>query len=462
MADAPPQWVVWPDCCQFALSLMKKIIALLLLCLCVAAPAMAALQIESWTLPNGARVLFVPNHSIPMLDVSVQFDAGQRRDPAGRAGLAELTVASLTRGVAGGGRTLSEAQILDGFADVAAERNIGAGQDRAGITLRTLSSDNERDTALTLLARTLAHPSFPQAGLDRDKALAISGIREELTKPEEIAEKAFMLAIYGSHPYAIDATEASVQAITREDVVAFHRTHYVANRAVISMIGDITRAQAERIALELTQDLPQGAPLPALPEVAAPHGGEQRIAHPASQAHILIGAPALKRGDPDFFALTVGNYILGGGGFVSRLTNEVREKRGLTYSVYSGFSPLAQPGPFQIGLQTKKEQAAQALQVVRATLGRFLEQGPTPAEMKAAKDNLAGGFALRIDSNAKLIENLSVIGFYNLPLDYLDRWIDQVKAVSVKDVRAAFARHVQAAQLATVIVGDAETPVAGK
>jgi zinc protease len=441
---------------------MKKIFALLLLTFCVAAPAMAALQIESWTLPNGARVLFVPNHSIPMLDISVQFDAGQRRDPAGRAGLAELTVASLSRGVSGGGSDLSEAQILDGFADVAAERNIGAGQDRAGVTLRSLSSATERDTAVTLLARTLAHPSFPQAGLERDKALAVSGIREELTKPEAIAEKAFMLAIYGSHPYAVDATEASVQAIGRDDVVAFHRTHYVANRAVISMIGDITRAQAERIAAELTQDLPQGAPLPALPEVTAPGGGEQRIAHPASQSHILIGAPALKRGDADFFALTVGNYILGGGGFVSRLTDEVREKRGLTYSVYSGFSPLAQPGPFQIGLQTKKEQTGEALTVVRTTLNKFLRDGPTAAEMKAAKDNLAGGFALRIDSNAKLIENLSVIGFYNLPLDYLDRWIDQVKAVSVKDVRAAFGRHIHAEQLVTVIVGDADTPTAAK
>ena len=441
---------------------MKKHFGFLLLAigLGLSMSASAALQIQSWTQPDGARVLFVANHAIPMLDVSVQFDAGQRRDPAGRAGLAELTVASLTRGVAGGeGGDLSEAQILDGFADVAAERHAGAGEDRAGVNLRTLSSPAERDASLALLARTLAHPSFPQAGLERDKALAIAGIREELTKPEAIAEKAFMAAIYGGHPYAVVASEASMQAISRDDVVAFHRAHYVANRAVIAMIGDITREQAEQIAARLTRELPQGAALPALPDVAVPKGGEVRIAHPASQSHILIGAPAIQRGDTDFFALTVGNYILGGGGFVSRLTDEVREKRGLAYSVYSGFSPLAQPGPFQIGLQTKKEQTGQALQVVRDTLAKFLKDGPTAAEMKAAKDNLTGGFALRIDSNAKLLENMAVIGFYNLPLDYLDRWSGRVREVSIADVRAALRRHIHPEQLSTVIVGE-EAPAA--
>ncbi|WP_343722170.1 pitrilysin family protein [Herbaspirillum seropedicae] len=435
---------------------MKKFLCLLILPLGLLAslPAAAALAIQSWTQPDGARVLFVPNHAIPMLDVSVQFDAGQRRDPAGKAGLAELTVASLTRGVTDASGTLTEAQILDGFADVAAQQHDGAGQDRAGVSLRTLSSPAEREAALTLLARMLAHPSFPQTSLERDRALAIANIKEELTKPEVIAEKAFMHAAYGSHPYAMDASEASMQAITREDLQAFHRAHYVANRAVIALIGDINLEQARAIASALTRELPQGAALPALPPVAAPKGSEERIAHPASQSHILIGAPAIQRGDPDFFALTVGNYVLGGGGFVSRLTDEVREKRGLSYSVYSGFSPLAQPGPFQIGLQTKKEQTAEALRVTRATLDKFMQEGPTAAELKAAKDNLAGGFALRIDSNAKLLENLSVIGFYGLPLDYLDHWIERIRAVSVQDVRAAFRKHVHPEELSTIIVGE--------
>jgi len=420
--------------------------------------AQAALQIQSWSLPNGARVLFVENHAIPMLDLSVEFDAGARRDPDGKSGLASLTHAQLTRGVAASGDApaLTEAQILDGLADVAAQRGGGASMDRAGVTLRMLSSAAERDAAIGLLARTLAQPSFPAALFARDKARTIADIRESQTKAEDIAAKAFWAALYGTHPYARQETEDSVDAITRDDLVAFHRTHYVANRAVVALIGDVTRAQADQIAQRLTQQLPQGAPLPALPEVALAVPQDQRISHPASQSHILIGMPALVRGDPDFFALTVGNYILGGGGFVSRLTNEVREKRALTYSVYSYFSPLAQKGPFQIGLQTKQEQTAEALGVVRRTLGDYLRDGPTASELKAAKDNLIGGFALRIDNNRKILDNLAVIGYYGLPLDYLDTWTANIGKVTVAQIRAAFKRKIALDQLSTVVVGEAK------
>jgi zinc protease len=445
---------------------MKKRIIILAAC-CAATlsalsgNALAALKIQSWTLDNGARVAFVENHSIPILDVSVEFDAGSRRDPAAKAGLAGMTNAMLARGVAAGSDpatepALNEAQILDGFADIAAQRGGGAEMDRAGMTVRTLSSPAERDRAVQLVARLLAQPSFPEDFLQRDRARLIAAIREADTKPEAIAEKAFRNALYGSHPYAQHATEATVGAIGRDDLLAFHRTHYVANRAVIAMIGDVTRAQAEQIARELTARLPAGAPLPPLPQVAIEAGGEQRIAHPASQSHILIGMPALERGDPDFFALTVGNYILGGGGFDSRLTREVREKRGLTYSVYSGFNAMAQQGPFQIGLQTKREQTGQALQVVRDTLAAYLRDGPTAAELKAAKDNLVGGFSLRIDNNRKILANIALIAYYGLPLDYLDTWTGNIARVGIADIRNAFQRKIVQAQLQTVIVGAAD------
>jgi zinc protease len=417
--------------------------------------ASAALQIQSWTLANGARVLFVENHAIPMLDLSIEFDAGSRRDPDGKAGLAALTNAMLTRGVAANDAApaLSEAQILDGLADVAAQRGGGAGMDRAGITLRMLSSAGERDTSVNLLARMLAQPSFPDALFARDQARTIAELKEALTKPEEIASKALWAAMYGQHPYARHETEASIVAITRDDLQAFHRNHYVANRAVIAMIGDVSRAQADQIARQLTEQLPQGAALPALPPVVYGGASEQRIAHPASQSHILLGMPALVRGDPDFFALTVGNYILGSGGFVSRLTAEVREKRALSYSVYSYFSPLAQSGPFEIGLQTKREQTEQALTVVRQTVAAYLRDGPTKAELQAAKDNLIGGFALRIDNNRKILDNLAVIAFYQLPLNYLDTWTANIGKVTLAQIREAFRRKIALDQLSTVIVG---------
>ncbi|MGE5622170.1 MAG: M16 family metallopeptidase [Bacillota bacterium] len=438
---------------------MKRFLFVFAFALAAIAPAQAALKIQSWTLANGARVLFVENHSIPILDVSVEFDAGSRRDPEGKAGTAELTNAMLARGLRESDApqsepAMTEAQISDAFADVAAQRGGGAGIDRAGATLRTLSSQSERDTAVTLLARILAHPSFPADLLARDKARTIAAIREDDTKPESIASKAFWRVLYGPHPYAKQETVESVEAITRDDLIAFHRAHYVANRAVIAIIGDISRTEAEAIARQLTLRLPQGVPLPEMPPVELMPAREERIDHPASQAHVLIGMPALARGDADYFPLIVGNYVLGGGGFVSRLTREVREKRGLSYSVYSYFNPLAQPGPFQAGFQTQREQTGEALKVLRDTMAAFLREGPTPKELQAAKDNLIGGFALRIDNNRKILDNVAAIGFYNLPLDYLDTWTAHVGKVTIADIRAAFNRKIALDKMSTVIVGN--------
>lgn len=440
------------------MTILKKLSVLALLL--IAGGAQAALNIQHWTLNNGARVYFVENHTIPILDVNVDFDAGSRRDPAGKAGTATLTNGMLARGIREAalpdGRiepAMTEAEISNALADVAAQRGGGPGTDRSGMAVRTLSSAAERDQSVSILARLLATPAMPEDFFQRDKARTMAAIRESLTKPESIADKAFWRLAYGSHPYGTETTVETVAAITRDDLLNFHRRHYIANHAVISMIGDISREQAHAIATELTRRLPQGEPLPQLPAVAASVGTEQRIPHPASQSHILIGMPALARGDADFFPLTVGNYILGGGGFVSRIAREVREKRGLAYSSYSYFSPMAQPGPYQAGLQTRKDQTDEALKVVRDTIANFLRDGPTEAELKAAKDNLIGGFPLRIDNNRKILDNLAMIGYHQLPLDYLDTWTAQVAKVTVADIRAAFARKLALERMVTVVVG---------
>jgi zinc protease len=204
--------------------------------------------------------------------------------------------------------------------------------------------------------------------------------------------------------------------------------------------------------------LPAGAQPSSLTSVAYPSVAiEERIAHPASQAHILLGYPGMKRGDSDFFPLYVGNYILGGGGFVSRLTEEVREKRGLVYSVYSYFMPTAELGQFQIGLQTKREQSDEALKLVRDTLNKFVAGGVTEAELKAAKQNLVGGFPMRIDSNAKILDYLAMIGFYKLPLNYLDTFNDQVSKVTAAQIKEAFNSRIKTEKMVTVIVAGDET-----
>ena len=418
-----------------------------------ACAAQAALPIQHWTTSSGARVYFVESRSIPMLDINVDFDAGGRRVPADKAGLGGLTHALVKAGSA----ARSEEEISRRIADVGALLGGSVDRDRAGLSLRTLSSERERAQALATLAEILQTPAFPEAAFAREKARLVDAVKEDETKPDAIASKAFYRLLYGTHPYALAPTRETVLRIERADVEAFYRANYVAGRAVITILGDADRALAERIAEQLTAGLPRapGAPAP-LPAVTQPTGQTLRMEHPASQSHILLGLPAMTRDDPDYFPLLVGNYVLGGGGFVSRLYLEVREKRGYAYSVYSYFLPLAQEGPFQIGLQTKKEQAEEALAQVRVVLDDFLAHGPSAAELRAAKQNLVGGFALRIDSNRKLLEQVALIGFYQLPPNWLDDFTARVEKVSGADVRAAFAGRVRADHLVTVVVGSGE------
>jgi len=440
---------------MFARTRFIQTIAAAALC-CIATIAFATPSIQHWQSASGAKVLFVENHDIPMLDVAVSFPAGSSFDTAGSSGVAGLTHHMLDAGSEG----MTEDDISRGMADIGAQFGGGFDQDRSSVSLRTLSSPQVRDKALDIMALVLQHPVFLDGILDREKARLIDALKEAETKPENIADKAFQKAVYGTHPYALPVSGeiASVEKITMHDLRNFYNAHYSADDAVVAIMGDVTRGEAEAIAQKLTAQLPSSKSLSSkLPDVTMHiQATEQRISHPASQSHILVGAPGMSRTDPDFYPLYVGNYILGGGGFASRLMNEIREKKGLAYSVYSYFIPLKQPGAFQIGLQTKKEQADEALQLVRSTLEEFISKGPTDKELQAAKQNIVGGFPLRIDSNSKIIGYLSIIGFYDLPLTYLDDFTSKVEHVSVAQVRDAFARHIDPQAMATVIVGAPE------
>jgi zinc protease len=426
---------------------MSRII-LAALAMAVSLAAEAGVKIEHWVAPSGVRVYFVETHDLPILDVDVSFSAGGAYEPEGKAGLAGLTHGLLD----GGAGDFDEEAISERLSNIGARMGGSADSDRAAVTLRTLSYPKEKEAALDLLRLVMTRPNFPEAVLAREKARSIAAIKEADTKPDAIAAKRFAAAIYPGHPYGVSATVESVGRIGRDDLVAFHRDHHSAKRATVSIIGDVTRAEAERIAQSLTEALPAGVPETPVPAVKLPRRETIKVAHPATQSHIHVGLPAVRRGDPDYFALLVGNYTLGGGGFVSRLMKEVREKRGYAYSVYSHFAPKKLEGPFEIGLQTKREQAADALKVATDVLAGFIQDGPTDAELAAAKKNLIDGFGLRIDSNAKLLANVSVIGFYGLPLTYLDDFPGKVAAVTAKDVREAFARHVKPENLVTVQV----------
>ena len=410
--------------------------------------ALAGVKIEHWVAASGARVYFVESRVLPMLDVQVDFAAGSMFDPIGKSGLAALTRATLDNGAG----KLDETAIAEQLADIGANLGGGADTDRASVALRTLSARDKREPALAILKTVLEAPLFDATVVEREKGRTIAGLKEAMTRPDSIAGKAFWAAMYPDHPYGRQATPESVATLTRDDLAAFHARYYSAANASITLVGDLSRSEAEKIADTLTSGLAKGEPTALPPPPGQGKWSLTQLAHPATQAHIYLGLPAIERGNPDFFALLVGNYTLGGGGFVSRLMKEVRDKRGYAYSVYSYFAPLRQAGPFQIGLQTKRSQAKDAINVARDVLAGFLKDGPSDEELAAAKANLTGSFPLRLDSNKKILDNVANIGFYGLPLDYLDHYQDKIRAVTAADIKAAFGRHVRMADLITVTV----------
>ncbi|HSV83965.1 MAG TPA: pitrilysin family protein [Ramlibacter sp.] len=425
------------------------------------APALAALPIQQWKQTSGAGVWFVETHTLPIVDVQVDFDAGGRRDPADKAGLASVTADMTAKGIEArnGQPALDENQLGEAWADLGAGFGSNAGADRMSFTLRSLAYPDLLAKAVALGARQLGEPAFPEPVWLRERQRMSAAIREANTRPATVASRAFFAAVYGGHPYGYDTTEDTLARISVQDM----RTHYQLVqpcRAKVSIVGDLTRAQADQIATTLLSRLPAGncTPPPPVAEVPAlVAAAERNVPFASAQAHVLIGQPGYPRADPDYFPLLVGNYTLGGGGFVSRLSTEVREKRGLSYSVYSYFNPGLHAGAFTLGLQTRPDQALQAVQVSREVLRRFVADGPSEAELKAAKDFMIGGFALRIDSNSKLLDNVANIAWHNLPLDYLDTWTRQVEKVTAADIKAAFARKLQPDRMVTVVVGGAAT-----
>ena len=425
----------------------------------VSVSAQAGLPIQRWTATNQAEVFLIESPALPMVDVQIDFDAGSRRDPAAQAGLASAVAAMLSKGVRtrDGAPAMDENALGEAWADLGAMLGASAGADRFSVTLRTLTVPDVLQGALKLAARQLADPAFAREVWATERARFVASLKEANTQPGTVAQRTFGRAVFGAHPYGHEPDEASLQAIDVADLRQFHERYLQACRARVSIVGALNRAQAEAVVEQLLSGLPRtGAceALPPVPEVealAAP--AQQRVPMASAQAHVLIGQPGIRRVDPAFFPITVGNYILGGGGFVSRLTEQVREKRGLSYSVYSYFAPGLHAGAFTIGLQTRPDQAAQAVEVARDVLKRFVQEGPTERELQAAKDNLIGGFALRLDSNRKLLDQLANIAWNRLPLNYLDTWTDEIRRVTVADVRSAFQRVLQPDRMATVIVG---------
>jgi len=322
--------------------------------------------------------------------------------------------------------------------------------------LRSLTAEPALSTALDALKLVLTKPDFPQAAFERLQKQVLLGLQAENQSPRALSARAFYANVFGEHPYA-NMPSGQAEVVEQLNVKAlkkFYQQYYVARNATVVLVGAIDKTQAKSIAEQLMVDLPEGEMADPLNQVSALTEAKQvEIAHPSQQTHILMGQPGISRDDEDYFPLYVGNHILGGSGLVSQLSNEVREKRGLSYSTYSYFRPMHQQGPYQFGLQTRNDQAQEALEVMQATLKAFIINGPTEAELTAAKQNITGGFALRIDSNSKIADYLAMIGFYGLPLTYLDTFKDKVMAVTAADIKSAYERRVHPDKMVTIMVG---------
>ena len=411
-------------------------------------------DIQHWQMNNGTRVFFVELHELPMVDLQVIFDAGSARDKT-QNGLAMLTSSLIAEGAAG----LDANTISRNFEAHGANFSTNAGYDSASVSLRSLSDKKHLKPALVNLKRILTSPDFPESAIERQRNRMLIGIKYKQQSPDDLADDAFTAALYGNHPYAFprEGTANSLQQLTRGDIRGFYQKYYVAANAMLVMVGDLDRDEAESLAAELMNGLKTGNQAEALPDVKPLKSPQSiKINHPSAQTHILVGQPGIRRGDPDYFPLYVGNQILGGGAMVSRLFEEVREKRGLSYAVYSYFSPMRREGPFTAGLQTKNGQAQQALEVMNKELEKFIENGPTEEELNAAKKNITGGFPLNLNSNSKIANYVAMIGYYGLPMDYLDTFNDNINKVTVAEIKGAFKRRLTPENFVTVMVGNLE------
>jgi len=426
------------------------------LILLISQTSLAAPKIENWATEHGLRIYYVHVPELPMLDLRLTFAAGSAYDKE-KMGISGMTTSMLNKGAAG----LNADQIAEAFESVGANFSSGSARDMAWISLRTLTLDEQMETSLQNWQKVIEKPAFPEADFARLKKQALVGLQAEKQNPGSIASKAFYKNLYGDHPYAQpqNGTEESIAALKVNDLKAFYKRYFVNNNGQLALVGSIDRKQAEKIANQISRallagDKGKGEKAGGIPEVKPLQEAKViHIPYPSTQAHVMIGQPGNKRGDKDYFTLYLGNHSMGGSGFTSRLMKEVRVKRGLSYSVYSYFIPMQENGPFMLGLQTKLSQTDEAIKVAREVVETFQKDGPSDEELTASKLNITGGFPLRTASNDDIIGYLAMIGFYGLPLDYLNTFTDKVNKISREQVMDAFKRRLHTDKLLTVVVG---------
>ncbi len=418
------------------------------------APEHRKLDIKTWQTKDGSKVLFVEARQLPMFDLRVTFAAGSSQEGAA-SGLALLTNAMLNEGIKG----KNVEAIAQGFEGLGADFSNGAYRDMAVASLRSLSTADKRDPALELFAQVVGHPTFPADSLARIKNQMLASLEYQKQNPAAQASQALYNQLYGTHPYAhaSDGTAKTIPAINLAQLQAFHKRAYAAGNAVIALVGDLSMDDAHTIAEQVSSSLPKGPRLAVVGEPTEPKPGMTHLEFPSKQTHLMLAELGIDRNDPDYAALSMGNQILGGGAFGTRLMTEVREKRGLTYGVYSAFTAMQARGPFMISLQTRAELSEGTLKLVQDILRDYLKTGPTQKELDDAKRELAGSFPLSNASNGSIVGQLGAIGFYDLPLTFIEDFMQQSQALTAEQVKTALNKHLDADKMVIVTAGPTVT-----
>ena len=429
----------------------KSIVLFLFALLLQAAPAWSAMAAKRSVLANGMVLLTSEQRALPTVAIELLIDAGARHESAELAGLAHLTSKLLTDGTA----KRSANQISETLDFIGASLDAGCGDDLATISLTILKKDLA--VGLQLLAEILTGASFPVAEIDRQKQAILASIRAKEEDPGTLAGEAFAAALFPGSAYgrAVEGSAASLKRLDRKKMLEFFQRYYRPNRTIMSVVGDVSEAE---ISVALGQALKDWRPGEASKAPAPPARNDGartlRINKALTQANIILGHGGVARGHPDYYAIQVMNYILGGGGFSSRAMDSIRNERGLAYSVYSYFGAEKSHGIFQFVMQTKNDSAGEAIGLAREEIRRMREELVSEAELSDAKNYLTGSFPLRFDTNRKVAGFLGQVEYFQLGLDYPERYGELIGKVSRADVQRVAREQLTPEKLLTVIVGN--------
>lgn len=431
--------------------MIHQISRTLLALLVLALPA-RAIDIQPVTSPQGIEAWLVEDHSIPFVALSILFRGGASMDPEGKRGAVTLMTSTLEEG-AGDRDAIAFAQEAEALGAVF---GFDAGDDTVSVSARMLTEN--RDAAADLLHDALTVPRFAPADVDRVRGQMLAIIRSEATDPQSIAAKTLAHEIWGEHPYgsSVNGTAESVAALTPDDLRAVKGRVLARDRLIVSAAGDVTPEELGVLIDRILADLPReaSAALPP-PAVYLGKGGLTVVDWDSPQTVVSFATPAIPMSDPDYFAAFVLNHILGGGGFSSRLMDEIREQRGLTYGVYTGLANQVLGESWQGGMASANEKVAEAVALIREVWARTAA-GVTEAELRDAKTYLTGEYPLRFDGNGKIASILSGMQLMGMPRDYVNTRNAKVEAVTLEDVARVAGRLLDADRLQFVLVGRPE------